>query len=101
MQLIDPKLFGGSQFDSLAKAKLTPTVEGRPPFLRIKATGEVLPWSEPLSERGDLVEAAYEFVPLQRKAVMPPLRPPRFEGGAQSARLAAVEASDDHVNAAA
>ena len=101
MQLIDPKLFGGSAFDSLAKARLTPSVPDNPPFLKVKATGEVFPWSEALADRGDLVEAAYEFTIPPRKAIMPPLRPPRFDGGAQSAKLAAVEATDDHVSATA
>jgi hypothetical protein len=99
MQLIDPKVFGGSQFDGLAKARLTPSVAGNPPFLRVKATGETFPWSEQLADRGDLVEAAYEFVPEKRKAIMPPQRPPRFDGGAQSPRLAATETND--VNAIA
>ena len=94
MQLIDPKVFGGAQFDGLAKARLTPVVEGRPPFLRVKATGEVFPWSEQLAERGDLVEAAQEFVPLPPKAALPPLRPPRFDGGMQSAKMAAAGSSN-------
>lgn len=101
MQLIDPKSFGGSQFDALGKARLTPSVPGNPPFLKVKATGEVFPWSEALADRGDLVEAAFEFVPPPRKALMPALRPPRFDGGVQSAKLAAVETSNANVIATA
>ena len=100
MQLIDPKVLGGSQFDGLAKARLTPSVEGNPPFLRLKSTGEVFPWSEALADRGDLMEPAWEFTPVKPKALRPSLVPPRFDGGRQSAKLAAVGAENGDASTA-
>lgn len=100
MQLIDPKVFGGSQFDGLTKARLTPPVEGNPPYLKLKSTGEVFPWSEALADRGDLMEPAWEFVLPPTQALRPSRVPPRFDGGQQSAKLATAGANNGDTQAA-